>query len=152
MGSSIHIIGVVKDLHFKSLHYKIEPLIIHISRSNTFFVRMKSGHITSTVESVEKMYQSFNPGLPLDFHFLDGDFEGLYRTEQRMRKIFGCFSLLAVMISCLGLIGLSSFMAERRTKEIGIRKANGAKSVQIFSMLSNNTCYGCSFHSRLPVR
>jgi putative ABC transport system permease protein len=72
----------------------------------------------------------------LNFHFLADDYANLYRTEQRMSKIFGYASFLAIFISCLGLIGLSSFMTERRTKEIGIRKVNGAKSFEIFSLLS----------------
>jgi putative ABC transport system permease protein len=97
---------------------------------------MKRDKITSTVESIKKTFKSFNPGLPIEFHFLDDDYNNLYRTEQRMGKIFGYFSFLAIIISCLGLIGLSSFMTERRTKEIGIRKINGAKSIEIFSLLS----------------
>jgi ABC-type antimicrobial peptide transport system permease subunit len=135
-GSKLNIIGVVKDFHFKSLHYKIEPLIMQIGGSNTFFIRMKPEHITSTVESIRKMYNSFKPDIPLNFHFLDDDFDKLYRTEQKMSNIFGYFSFLAIIISCLGLIGLSLFMTERRTKEIGIRKANGAKSNEIFFLLS----------------
>jgi ABC-type antimicrobial peptide transport system permease subunit len=135
-GSKLTIIGVVKDFHFKSLHYKIEPLIMQIAASNTFFIRMKSEHVTSTVESIRKTYNAFKPDIPLDFKFLDDDYNNLYLSEQRMGKIFGYFSFLAIIISCLGLIGLSSFMTERRTKEIGIRKINGAKSVEIFSLLS----------------
>jgi len=135
-GSELSIIGVVKDFHFKSLHYKIEPLIMQLGGSNTFFIRMRPGHITSTVESVSKTYDSFKPDIPMDFHFLDDDYGNLYRTEKRIGKIFGYFSFLAIIISCLGLIGLSSFMTLRRTKEIGIRKINGAKSIEIFSMLS----------------
>jgi ABC-type antimicrobial peptide transport system permease subunit len=135
-GSELRIIGVVKDFHFKSLHYKIEPLIMQIGTANTFFIRMKPGHITSTVESASKTYDSFKPDIPMDFHFLDDDYDNLYRTEKRIGKIFGYFSLLAIIISCLGLIGLSSFMTVRRTKEIGIRKINGARSLEIFSMLS----------------
>ena len=72
----------------------------------------------------------------MDFHFLDDDFDKLYRTELQMSKIFGYFSLLAIIISCLGLIGLSLFVTELRTKEIGIRKVNGAKSLEIFSLIS----------------
>jgi putative ABC transport system permease protein len=135
-GSKLNIIGVVKDFHFKSLHYKIEPLIMQMGASNTFFIRMKPEHITSAVESARKIYNSFKPDIPMDFHFLDDDYENLYRTEKRIGKIFGYFSFLTIIISCLGLIGLSSFMTERRTKEIGIRKINGAKSVEIFSLLS----------------
>jgi ABC-type antimicrobial peptide transport system permease subunit len=135
-GSKLTIIGVVKDFHFQSLYYKIEPLIMPKGESNNFYIKMKPDKITSTVEFINKTFKSFNPGLPIDFHFLDDDFDNLYRTEQQMSKIFSYSSLLAIIISCLGLIGLSSFMTERRTKEIGIRKANGAKSIEIFSLLS----------------
>jgi ABC-type antimicrobial peptide transport system permease subunit len=135
-GSRLTIIGVVKDFHFKSLHYKIEPLIMQIAASNIFFIRMKSDKVTSIVESVKKTYNSFKPDIPMDFHFLDADYDNLYWTEKRMGKIFAYFSFLAIIISCLGLLGLSSFMTVRRTKEIGIRKINGAKSIEIFSLLS----------------
>jgi putative ABC transport system permease protein len=135
-GSELNIIGLVKDFHIQSLHYKIGPLIIRLGESNNFYIKMKPDKISSTVESIKKTFKSFNPGLPIDFHFLDDDYDNLYRTEQRMGKIFGYFSFLAIIISCLGLIGLSSFMTERRTKEIGIRKINGAKSLEIFSLLS----------------
>ena len=135
-GAELNIIGVVKDFHIQSLHYKIGSLIMQLGASNNFYIRMKPDKIISTVESVKKTYKSFDPGLPIDFHFLDDDYDNLYRTEERMGKIFGYFSFLAIIISCLGLIGLSLFMTERRTKEIGIRKINGAKSVEIFSLLS----------------
>jgi putative ABC transport system permease protein len=135
-GSKLNIIGVVKDFHIQSLHYKIGPLIMQMSESNNFYIKMKPDKIISTVEFIKKSFKSFDPGLPIDFHFLDDDYDNLYRREQRMGKIFGYFSILAIIISCLGLIGLSSFMTERRTKEIGIRKINGAKSTEIFSLLS----------------
>ena len=135
-GSKLNIIGVVKDFHIQSLHYKIGPLIMQIGSSNNFYIKMKPDKIISTVDFIKTTFKSFDPGLPIDFHFLDDDYDNLYRTERRMGKIFSYFSLLAIIISCLGLIGLSSFMTERRTKEIGIRKINGAKSNEIFSLLS----------------
>ena len=135
-GTRLNIIGIVKDFHFKSLHSKIEPLIMKLGESNNFFIKMKPENIVTTVEFIKKTYNSFKPEIPLDFHFLEDDFNKLYRTEQRISKIFGYFSLLAIIISCLGLIGLSSFMTELRTKEIGIRKINGAKTIEIFSLLS----------------
>jgi putative ABC transport system permease protein len=135
-GSKLNIIGVVQDFHIQSLHHKIGPVIMQMGASNNFYVKMKPDKIISTVEFIKKTFKSFDPGLPIDFHFLDDDFDNLYRTEQRMSKIFGYFSLLAILISCLGLIGLSLFMTELRTKEIGIRKVNGAKSFEIFSLLS----------------
>ena len=135
-GAKLTIIGVLKDFHFQSLHYKIEPLMMQKGESNNLYVKMKPDHIPATVEFINKTFKSFDPGLPIDFHFLDDDFDNLYRAEQQMSKIFSYFSSLAIIISCLGLIGLSSFMTERRTKEIGIRKANGAKSNEIFALLS----------------
>ena len=136
-GSKFRIIGVVKDFHFKSLHAKIEPLIMFM-RTGGFncFIKMKPDNITSTVDYIRKTFKSYNLAYPLDFKFFDDEYNNLYRTEQRMGKILGYFSFLAIIISCLGLIGLSSFMTERRTKEIGIRKVNGAKSFEIFFLLS----------------
>jgi ABC-type antimicrobial peptide transport system permease subunit len=135
-GSKLTIIGVVKDFHFKSMHTKIGPLIMQIGEANNFFVRMGPGNVTSTIESIKKTYNSFKPDIPIDFHFLDDDFDKLYSSEQRMSKILGYFSFLAIIISCLGLIGLSSFVTVSRTKEIGIRKINGARSSEIYSLLS----------------
>jgi len=135
-GQKVNIIGVVRDFHFKSLHHKIGPLIMGIGVSNVFYVKMKHDDIPSTIESIRKTYDSFKPVLPLNFHFLNEDFDNMYQAEQRINKIFSWFSFLAIIISCLGLIGLSSFMTERRTKEIGIRKINGARTSEIFSMLS----------------
>ncbi len=135
-GAKLTVVGVLKDFHIQSLHYKIEPLMMQKGESNNLYMKMKPDHIPATVESINKTFKSFNPGLPMDFHFLDEDFDNLYRTEQQMSKIFGYFSLLAIIISCLGLIGLSLFMTELRTKEIGIRKVNGAKSLEIFSLMS----------------
>ncbi len=134
--SKLHIIGVVKNFHFKSMHYKIEPLIMTLNPDIEFFIRMKPDRVPSIVSYIKKTIQSFNLPYPLNFHFLADDYNNLYRTEQRMSKIFGYASFLAIFISCLGLIGLSSFMTERRTKEIGIRKVNGAKSIELYSLLS----------------
>jgi putative ABC transport system permease protein len=136
-GSRFSIIGVVKDFHFKSLHNKIEPLIMLMNRGMfNCFVRMKPDKISSTSDYVSRVFKSYNLPYPMEFKFLEDDYVNLYWSERRMGKIFGYFSFLAIIISCLGLIGLSSFMTERRTKEIGIRKANGAKAIEIFSLLA----------------
>jgi putative ABC transport system permease protein len=135
--SRFRIIGVVKDFHFKSLQSKIEPLVIFNSRQgNNCFIRMKPDHITSVVDFIRKTFKSYNLTYPLEFKFFDDQYNNLYRTEQRIGKIFRYFSLLAIIISCLGLIGLSLFMTKRRTKEIGIRKVSGAKSYEIFFLIS----------------
>jgi ABC-type antimicrobial peptide transport system permease subunit len=136
-GSKFRIIGVVKDFHFKSLRTKIEPLIMFMYRERfNCFIRMKPDRISSTIDFVRKTFKSYNQNIPLVFKFFDDDYNNLYWREQRMSKIFGYFSFLAIIISTLGLIGLSLFMTELRTKEIGIRKINGAKSFEIFFLLS----------------
>jgi putative ABC transport system permease protein len=135
-GGKFTIIGVVKDFNFRSLHTGIEPLIMGLESCNTFYIKMKPDKITSTIDFVKETYKSFKNPNPLYFHFLDDDFDNLYSTERRMGKILSYFSFLAIIISCLGLVGLSSFMTASRTKEIGIRKINGAKSNEIFSLLS----------------
>jgi putative ABC transport system permease protein len=135
-GRKLTIIGVVKDFHFKSLHYKIEPLIMGFGIDNNIYIRMKPDKTASAVDFIEKKYKSFGFAKPIDFRFLDDFYESQYRTEQRICRISRNFSCLALIISCLGLIGLSSFMAGRRIKEIGIRKINGANAFEIFSLLS----------------
>ncbi|HEX2919692.1 MAG TPA: ABC transporter permease [Bacteroidales bacterium] len=135
-GAKFTIIGVVKDFNFKSLHTGIEPLIITLESCNTFYIKMKPDKTTSTLEFVNKTYNSYKNHNPLYFHFLDNDFANQYKSEQRTGKILSIFSFLAILISCLGLIGLSSFMTECRTKEIGIRKINGATAGEIFSRFS----------------
>ena len=135
-GLKLRIIGVLKDFHFQSLHSKIEPLIMQLNEGNFCMIRIKPDKITSTVDYINKTIKSYNLPYKINLRFLENDYENLYRTERRMGKIFGYFSLLAIIISCLGLIGLSSFMAERRTKEIGIRKINGTKATEIFFLLS----------------
>jgi len=134
--SKLHIIGVVKNFHYKSMHYKIEPLIMTLDPDIEFFIRMKPEKVTSIVPYITKTIQSFNLSYLQNFHFLADDYVNLYRTEQNMSKIIRYSSFLAILISCLGLLGLSSFMSERRTKEIGIRKINGAKSNEIYTLLS----------------
>ena len=135
-GLKLRIIGVLKDFHFQSLHNDIEPLIMQLNPGNFCLIKMKPDNKASTVDYIKKTLKSYNLPYPINFGFLADEYDNLYRKEKRMGKIFGYFSLLAIIISCLGLIGLSSFMAERRTKEIGIRKINGAKPVEIFSLLS----------------
>jgi putative ABC transport system permease protein len=135
-GLKLRIIGVLKDFHFQSLHSKIEPLIMQLNAGNFCMIRMKPGNNTSTVDYIKKTIKSYNLPYQINIRFLENDYDDLYQTERRIGKIFGYFSFLTIIISCLGLLGLSSFMAERRTKEIGIRKINGAKSYEIFSLLS----------------
>lgn len=136
-GSKFTVIGVVEDFHYKSLRTQIDPLMILLN-TNGFncFIRMKPDKIASTLDYVDKTFKTYNLPYPLVFKFFDDEYENLYWSERRMGKIFSYFSFLAIIISCLGLIGLSSYMTERRTKEIGIRKVNGAVAFEMFSLLS----------------
>lgn len=127
------IIGVVRDFHFNSLHEQIEPLIIKANpRWNSLvFVKISSNNIMGVIAKIEKIHQNMNPDYPFQFHFLDAEYENIYLSEKRTGRLFQYFSFVAIFISCLGLFGLSSFMAEQRTKEIGIRKVLGANIPKI---------------------
>jgi len=136
------IIGVARDFHFNSLHEQIEPLIIRANPgwNSLVFVKISSNNIRSVIAKIEEIHQSMNPDYPFQFHFLDAEYEGIYLSEERTGRLFQCFSFLAIFISCLGLFGLSSFMAEQRTKEIGIRKVLGARvSVILLQLLRDFT-------------
>jgi len=132
------IIGVVKDFHFKSLHKKIEPLVLRISYNwlKHIFVRISAENISETIRSIAKVHDQFNPDYPFEFTFLDEEIDNLYKTERQIGILFRYFTFLSVIISCLGLLGLTSYMVVQRTKEIGIRKVMGASSRGIFILIS----------------
>ncbi len=134
------IIGVIKDFHFKPVRTKIEPLVM-LRLPDQYYammVRTRPEDIAATVAFVEKTYKTFNAETPFHFNFLDQDYDNLYRAEQRAGKLSGYFSIIAILIASLGLYGLASYMAEQRTKEIGIRKVLGASVPILFLLLSKN--------------
>jgi ABC-type antimicrobial peptide transport system permease subunit len=132
------IIGVVKDFNFKPVQQAIEPLILYSNRGNSSYVvvRASGENIEPTIKALEKIEQGLNPAYPFKYDFLDQDLANMYKGEQQMGSIFNLFAGLAIFISCLGLYGLSAFMAEQRTKEIGVRKVLGASLLNIVTMLS----------------
>jgi ABC-type antimicrobial peptide transport system permease subunit len=136
--SNFTIIGVVKNYHFRSLRQEIGPLILiyNADASGVLFARLKSDDIPKTIGYIEKVWKKFAPGYPFNYRFLDDALDRLYRSEQRIGTILKYFAILAIFISCLGLFGLASFMAEQRTKEIGIRKILGARVSNIVLLLS----------------
>jgi putative ABC transport system permease protein len=139
-GEYVTIIGVVKDHHFQSLHHDILPMIIRPLSANEWrFTSIKIGaqNIPETLALIESAWQRFTGGRPFEYSFLDEDFDRLYESEKRAGQLFGLFSFLAVFVACLGLFGLVSFAAERRTKEIGIRKVLGASVPRIILLLSS---------------
>ncbi|MEZ5039305.1 MAG: FtsX-like permease family protein [Saprospiraceae bacterium] len=138
------IIGVMKDFNAASLHQPITPFAFDLPNNenqNNFFtryyaLRINSQNIQETVAHVERVWNSFDPDRPLDFFFLDDRLNELYAFEQRINKAAGAFSLLAIFIACLGLLGLAAYTAERKAKEIGIRKVLGASTSSILNLLS----------------
>jgi hypothetical protein len=132
------IIGVVNNYHFRSLRQEIEPLILILNPQQCWalFARLRSEDIPQTIGHMEKVWGRFAPGFPFNYRFMDEAIDNLYRSEKQIGTIFRYFAMLAIFISCLGLFGLASFMAEQRTKEIGIRKVLGATVSHILLLLS----------------
>jgi ABC-type antimicrobial peptide transport system permease subunit len=137
-GREGRIIGVIKNFHFESLHHAIEPLILWINpRSDQhIFVRIEYENIAENIRFIEEAHSRFNPEYPFNFKFLDMEIDKLYRKEIRTKRILQIFAGFAIFISCIGLYGLVSYAAQRRTKEIGIRKVLGASVLKIYIMLS----------------
>ncbi len=134
------IIGVMKDAHFQSLHYKIEPLVFKMFPPwlRRMYVKFRSNDVAATLASLEKTWNEMNLGYPFEYRFLDEDFQNLYNTEATLGKIFRTFAALAVFIACLGLFGLASFIAEQRTREIGIRRVLGSSITGIVTLLNRD--------------
>jgi len=131
------VIGVVRDFHYESLRNNIGPLAMFIRQSPSLVsFRLKTENLSETIRYIEDKWHTFAPGQPIEFSFLDDRFDEMYRTEQRIGKIFGIFAVLAIFIGCLGLFGLAAFTAEQRTKEIGIRKVLGASISGIILLMS----------------
>lgn len=132
------IMGVVKDFHFKPLYQEIEPMAVYYAPQYVGYMCMRIGseRIAQTISHIENVYSQLNPGFPFSYHFLDDAFDQLYRSEQRSGALIQTFTLVAIIISCLGLFGLAAFMAERRTKEIGVRKVLGASIPGLVMLLS----------------
>ena len=130
------VIGVVEDFHYETLRANIGPVVMFLGNNTSrISFRINTDNISSTIGLFEKKWKEFLPNQPIDYAFMDERFENMYRAEQRIGKIFGVFTTLAVFIGCLGLFGLAAFTAEQRTKEIGIRKVLGATAPGIIRLL-----------------
>ncbi|MBZ5857079.1 ABC transporter permease [Flavihumibacter profundi] len=131
------IIGVVKDFNFKPIQQAIEPLILRLNKyGGNVVIKTKPGNTEATIKALEKISRQLNPAYPFKYNFLDKDLANLYKGEQKLGKLFNIFAILAIFISCLGLYGLSAYMAEQRTREIGVRKVLGASIFNIVYLLS----------------
>ncbi|MFY0626115.1 MAG: ABC transporter permease [Reichenbachiella sp.] len=137
---NLEIIGVVKDFHFQSLHTEVKPLFIWLRPDNSWNVltKIKAGEEKETLARIKDFYEDFNPGFNFEYKFMDDHYQKLYSSEQRVSTLSKYFGGIAIIISCLGLFGLASFTAERRTKEIGIRKALGSSSFNIIFLLTSD--------------
>jgi putative ABC transport system permease protein len=131
------VIGVVEDFHFDSLRDNIGPLMMYPGDNKELIsFRIDSGDIAGTIGLLKDTWNRFLPDQPFEYSFLDERFNNVYRAEQRIGKIFASFAVLAIFVGCLGLFGLAAFVAEQRTKEIGIRKVLGASVSSIIALLS----------------
>jgi len=132
------IIGITKDFNYKSAHKEIEPLCMYLEPRvfGYIYIRIDGQNVQGTIKNIEKVAKQINPFFPMDFQFINREYENLYTSEQKLRTLYTLFAFLAIFLSCLGLYGLSSFLAEKRTKEIGIRKTMGSNPWQIMTLFS----------------
>jgi putative ABC transport system permease protein len=137
------IVGVVKDFHFESLHEPVKPAYFSLQSPDKnpwykIMVRLKADHQHQTITAIQHLYETYNPGFPFTFNFLNEAYQKQYDTETRIATLSKYFAGLAIIISCLGLFGLAAFTAQKRRKEIGIRKVIGASVSNITTMLSKD--------------
>jgi len=137
------VIGVIKDFHYQSLHQEVAPLFfMHIRKFTPIdpmlMVKMKPNQIPQTLKSIEATWNNFIKGRPMNINFLDQSLAKMYQSEQTMRKVFSAFSILAILIACMGLLGLIAYTTQLRTREIGIRKVLGASVGNILLLLGKN--------------
>jgi hypothetical protein len=138
-GKSGHIIGVLKDFHFMSLHDPIRPLIARMDPGNTYglaLVRVEAGRTPQALDGLEKITKTLNPKFLFTYSFSEEEYQQLYTNEQIVSRLANVFAALAIFISCMGLLGLTMFTAEQRAKELSIRKVLGASAGSLFTLLS----------------
>jgi len=133
------IVGVAKDFHFRNLHYEISPFVMYYEQDHFthLYVRTRPGNIGQAIASIENIWNRYNADYTFTYSFMDDDFNRMYTSEIRFNRLFSVFSLIAILISCLGLLGLVVFSAELKTKEIGIRKVLGASVFDVVKLLTN---------------
>jgi putative ABC transport system permease protein len=134
-----YVVGVVEDFHYESLHSQVEPLVMTLSdRQDYLEVSLTSDDLPQTIAKITELWGAHTGGLPLDYSFVDEDFDAFFQADQRVGMLFGGFTTLAILIACLGLLALAAFMAEQRTKEIGVRKVMGASVRHIILLLAKD--------------
>lgn len=140
-GFDLEIIGVLEDFHYMSLHEAVQPAYFRMAGTWNVVARLEAGRETEALAGIEALYQEFAPGYIFDYAFMDKSYQALYESEKRVGTLSSFFASFAIIISCLGIFGLAAFTAERRIKEIGIRKVLGASTSNIVMMLSRDFIY-----------
>jgi len=136
-GYKVYIIGVMKDFHASSFHQKIPPSALWVAPWNgTINFRIDAKNTDNSIAYIKKIWDEFSPDVPFEYHFLDEEYDSLYKSEEKFNLLIAYFSILAIFIACLGLFGLVSFSIDKRIKEIGIRKVNGAKAIEIIVLVN----------------
>jgi putative ABC transport system permease protein len=134
------VIGVVRDFNFKSLHNQINPYIFCFKTDDIsggyLSVKLSAQDYTKTISAIENKWKEFTGGKPLEYYFVDKDFEQMYIAEKQNARMAVIFSILAIFIASLGLFGLTSYTVEQRTKEIGVRKAMGSTVTGVYAVIS----------------
>jgi ABC-type antimicrobial peptide transport system permease subunit len=140
-GTPHQIIGVARNFHFESLHEEVKPcffLLASNSDKDNIVAKIRAGAAGTTIGSIRKLCQEYNPGLAFEYTFLDEDYQALYASDERVAILCRYFAGMAIIISCLGLFGLAAFTAQKRQKEIGIRKVVGATVNNLILLLSKD--------------
>jgi len=148
------VLGVVADFNYASLKQKIAPLMMMLGGNyGGLIIKIKTSDVNGFLTDLKKQWDAFNPEGPLDYNFLDDNFAKLYVSEIRTQQIFSSFAIIAIIIASLGLFGLSAFVIEQRTKEIGIRKVLGASIQQVLMLVSKEflLLVGIAFIISIPV-
>ena len=135
-----HVIGIVKDFNFSSLRQNITPLVLVMDKDwrPSLSIRVNSNNLALIISQIKTKWEALAPNQQFDYSFMDEDFDAIYRTEQRVGKLFIIFTIFTLIIACLGLFGLAAYAAEQRNKEIGIRKVLGASLSTVIALLSKD--------------
>ena len=142
-GDDVQIVGVTQDFQYQSLYNNVQPCVFKFfpkgyKHADDIWIKIQAGMEARTIEKLKALYGEFNPGYPFNYNFIDRDYEKLYESENRVAILSKYFTIIAVIISCLGLFGLASFTIQNRKKEIGVRKVHGSSSFNILTLLSSD--------------
>ena len=143
-GNEGQIVGVIKNTHFRTLRENIKPIVLYATEDfsgivmdhyGSVFIKVNGAHVPEALAHIERIWQEMNPNYPFEYFFLDDKYDSLYKSERRLGSVVTYFTSLAIVIACLGLFGLASYVTEQRTKEIGVRRVLGASRVGLVILL-----------------